>query len=421
MMIRDKRRILNVGLRFATLGTRFGFVFALAKCVDAGSVGYYGLFAAAVGYALLCVGLDFYTFTTREILKAPGEARGGMLKNQAALAGASYLIFLPVAWIFLGRAGWPEHLAWWFLPILVLEHLNQELYRLLIVLSKQVTASLLLFVRQGSWTIVAIALMAWDTTSRNLDTVMLLWCGSGLIAAALGLWRLRQLRLGGWEKPVDWRWIRKGITVSVSLLAATLSVRAIQTVDRYWLQSLAGIDVVGAYVLFFGIANALTVFLDAAVFSFKYPELIAHHDRGEHVLARSKVRETLIHTLGLSAIFAVISLVALPYLLGWIGKPIYLALTYIYLWVLAAAVIYAVGLVPHYGLYAHGRDRPIIASHLAAWPVFAISTWALSHLYAAAAVPIGVFAALTFILVWKTAAYLKTVRESEGDRLPAQL
>jgi len=420
-MILDRKRILNVSLRVATLGTRFGFVFVLAKSLDAASVGYYGLFTATVGYALLCVGLDFYTFATREILRAPTEERGRMLKSQAALAGLFYLLLMPVAWLFLSRSGWPGHLAWWFLPILILEHLNQELYRLLIVLSEQVTASVLLFLRQGSWAIVVVVLMTWNLARRDLDTVMLLWGVADLLAVALGFWKLRQLRLGGWRKPVDWKWVRKGIGVSATFLTATLSVRAIQTADRYWLQDLAGIEVVGAYVLFFGVASALTVFLDAAVFSFKYPELITHHDKGEHALSRAKVQETLIHTLGFSAVFVVVSLVALPFLLSWIGKPVYIAQTYLYLWVLAAAVAYAVGLVPHYALYARGSDRPIVVSHIAALPVFAVSTWILSYLYTAAAVPIGVFIALAFVFFWKTFAYLKAVRSDDRQRLSAQL
>ncbi|MGN6620788.1 MAG: hypothetical protein ACTHKR_06965, partial [Sphingomonas sp.] len=61
----------NVVLRFGTLGVRFIFVFFLAKYLDASSVGYYGLFTATITYALYFVGLDYYVFTSREIVKMP--------------------------------------------------------------------------------------------------------------------------------------------------------------------------------------------------------------------------------------------------------------------------------------------------------------------------------------------------------------
>lgn len=419
-MALETKRILNTGLRVATLGTRFGFVFVLARFLDAESVGYYGLFTAAIGYALLGVGLDFYTFSTREILKAPSDRRGRMLKSQAALAGAFYLSLLPVAFVSLAQVDWPEHLAWWFLPILMLEHVNQEFYRLLIVLSEQITASLLLFVRQASWAVVGIVLMSWNANDRNLDTVMLLWACSGVAAAVLGAWKLKQLRLGGWGEPVDWKWLRKGVAVSITFLTATMALRGVQTVDRYWLQALAGIEVVGAYVLFFGIASALTAFLDASVFSFAYPEFISRSNKEEYNTLHLKVKKTLKITIAASLLFFAVSLAVLPFLLRWIGRPVYTTEMYLYFWIFAATFVNAVSMVPHYALYARGCDRVIVSSHIAALPAFALSTWILSSVYTAAAVPIGVFAACTLVLVWKTFAYLKVVRNDAGQQFSAQ-
>jgi len=46
------------------------------------------------------------------------------------------------------------------------------------------------------------------------------------------------------------------------------------TLDRYWLDALAGLEVMGAYVPFMRIANAMLPFLDAGVIAFSYPKLI---------------------------------------------------------------------------------------------------------------------------------------------------
>ncbi|MEJ2023339.1 MAG: hypothetical protein P8X43_15340, partial [Maritimibacter sp.] len=332
-------RIFNVGLRFGTLGIRFLFVFFLAKSLDAASVGYYGLFTATIGYSMYFVGMDYYVFVTREIVRAPDDQRGRMLKGQAALSGLMYLALFPFAMVFLSRAGWPEHLVWWFFPILMLEHFNQEISRLLVVLSEQITASLVLFVRQGSWAIAVIALMSGNTDSRNLDTAMVLWACAGIAAALLGSWKLRRLQMGGWRKPIDWSWIRSGVAVSAVFLIATLALRGMQTVDRYWLESLVNIETVGAYVLFLGVAGAMMVFLDAGVFSFTYPALINHAHRNESSLARAKVRQMLFQTVALSLAFGIVSWTLLPYLLHWVGNPIYQNALNLYPWVLAATTI----------------------------------------------------------------------------------
>lgn len=412
-------RILNIGLRSATLGTRFLFIFFLAKYLDPASVGYYGLFTAAIGYALYFVGLDFYTYVTREILKAPNEQRGQMLKGQAALSGVLYVLLFPAAVAFLMQSGWPGQLPWWFFPLLFLEHFNQELSRLLIALSEQITASVILFVRQGSWAIASVLLLNVHAPSRNLETVLALWAAAGIAAAAMGIWKLKRLRISGWRAPVDWRWIKKGIAISGAFLLATLAIRGVNTFDRYWLEALGGIDMVAAYVLLLGVAGTLMTFLDAGVFAYAYPALIQHHHKREYAQARAKVRQVLWQTAILSAAFALVSWLLLPYLLRWIGNPVYLQAAHFYPWLVLAMVLNALSMAPHYGLYAQGHDKPIIYSHGASLVCFIASTWLLSKHFGPMAVTLGLNLAFALILVWKSLAYWQPCKPPIGPKAAA--
>lgn len=411
-MATNAARLINTGLRAATLGSRFLFVFFLAKYLDPADVGYFGLFTAAVGYALYFVGLDFYTYVSREIVKTPAHLRGRLLKSQAAVAGGLYLLAFPVGAYFLSRTQWPEHLVWWFAPILVLEHFNQEMSRLLVALSEQLIASVILFIRQGSWAVAIIALMMTNHNTRNLDTVMALWAIAGVAAALAAVWKLRQLKTTGWALPIDWAWVKRGVRVSTAFLLATLALRGVQTFDRYWLEALGGIKTVGAYVLLLGVASTLLIFLDAAVFSFSYPALIENHHRGEHQQAVQKIKQLLIQTLVLSALFAALSWLVLPYFLAWIGNPLYQQAMSWYPWLLLAMTLNAIGLVPHYGLYARGQDKPIIYSNLASLLAFGACSWILSAHFGPLAVPLGLNAAFALILFWKGYAYWLNTRQN---------
>ena len=413
-------RQLNIGLRGITLCTRFLFVFFLAKYLDPASVGYYGLFTASVGYCLYFVGLDFYTYTTREILKTPNEQRGQLLKGQAALSGVMYLVLLPVAFFLLQHAGWPTGLALWFFPILVLEHFNQEISRLLVAFSEQITSSLILFIRQGSWALVIVALMTLDTTSRQLQTVMACWAGAGLVSGILGVLKLKKLHMGGWRNPTNWRWIKKGVKVSGAFLLATLALRGVQILDRYWLESLVSIKVVGAYVLFTGVAGTLMVFLDAGVFAYAYPELIMLHQHRQYQKIQEKVKHMLGYTVLFSAGFSLISWELLPYLLGWIKNPVYSESLNMYPWILLAMVINAISMVPHYALYSSGTDKPIIYSHIAALVAFPLTVWPMSHYWPTLAVLLGLNVSFSVILVWKTVTYLYAARISSSQEAVPQ-
>lgn len=407
-------RLLNIGLRITTLATRFAFVFVLAKFVDPTRVGFYGLFTASIGYALYLVGLDFYTYATREIIRAPARRRGPMIKGQIALSGGLYVVVVTGSLAVLGMADWPGYLYWWFAPILVLEYLNQEISRLLIALSQQVTASIVLFLRQGSWAIAIVSLFAFVPQSRNLELVFALWTASGIAAAGLGAWKLSRLEIAGWRLPVDWHWVRRGITVSIGFLMATLALRGIQTFDRYWLEHLGGVELVAAYVLFIGMAGSLLVFLDAGIFAFTYPELIRLHQDDAREQARAVVRRALWQTLLGIVAFGAVSWYLLPHLLHWIGNPRYEREIGLYPWVLAAMAVNAIGMIPHYALYARGFDKPIIASHILGLAIFVAVTWALGRDGSALAVLIGINTAFFLILGVKSAAYLLLI--AAGNR-----
>jgi O-antigen/teichoic acid export membrane protein len=398
-------QFLNIGLRVSTLATRFIFIFFIAKYLDPASVGYYGIFTATIGYSLYFVGLDFHSYLTREIIKAPKHQRGQMIKGHAALSGIMCFLLIPVTLAFLSQVEWPGYLIWWFFPILLLEYINQECSRLLTTLSEQITASMILFVRQGSWAIASVLLMGFHSSSRNLDTVMALWVISGIVAAAIGVFKVKKLYLGGWLNSIDWQWIKKGILISGVYLLASLALRGITTLDRYWLEDLGGIEMVGAYVLLIGIASTLWALLDAGVFVFAYPMLIKYYNEKKYDDAKNKVNQVILQTLVLSVAFSLFSWIFLPYLLGWIGNRVYIDSINLYPWLLLANILYSLGMAPHYGLYAQGKDKHIIYSQGTSLILFATSIWILSDSFGPMSIVLSLNLSYALIFIWKIAAY----------------
>lgn len=400
-------RLLNVALRAMTMGSKFLLIFFLARFLEPAELGLYGLVTATIGYALYLLGFDFYAFTTREILKRERSEWGGLLKDQGALSAVLYAVFLPLLCLVFVKGLLPWSLAGWFFTLLVLEHLTQELGRLLVAISEQLLASVVLFLRSGVWAVAVTALMFVEPESRNLDVVLGAWALGSLAALLLGVQRISRLQIGGWHKAVDWRWIGKGLKIAIPLLIATLAIRGVFTLDRYWFEALAGLEVLGAYVLFMGLSNALMSFLDAGVFAFSYPGLISAHSKQDSTAFRQGLRRLLLQTLVLCAGFAVIALLLIGPLLQWLDKPLYLEQQGLFPWILLATLLYALGMVPHYALYAQGHDRPIIRSHIASLLAFIPATWLFSLYWPVLAVPLGLSAAFALILLWKSWAFFR--------------
>lgn len=405
------KNLVNISLRGLTLGSRFLFVFFLARFISPEKLGLYGLFSAAVGYALYFVGLDFYTYVTRAAIKSSKDEWGWMLKNQGALSAVMYLVFFPLSVVLFKFDLLPSELFLWFFVILILEHVNQEFGRFFIAVSEQLVSSLVLFFRQGSWAVLIVVLMVLEPQTRTLHFVLAAWAVGGILALAVGIYRLRSMGVRGWNRPLDWIWVKRGLIVCIPLLGATLALRGVQTVDRYWLQALADTRMVGLYVLYMSIASTLLAFLDAGVFAYAYPALIRCFQSNQDQEFKKQLGKMLILTVTACGIFSLVSLILLPHLLRWIGNDFYLAHQDLYGWVLSAMVINCIGMVFHYALYAQGRDRPIIASHLASIAVFIVVTWLASRAMPLVAVPLGMLAAFSVILLWKSISFLCRAKE----------
>lgn len=407
MSARNFLQLFNIAIRGVTLVSKFVLIFFLARFLEPAELGIYGLLAATVGYAMYFLGFDFYTYSTRELLKRERREWGALLKAQCALTLVLYAIFLPLMGLVFIKGLLPVSVLGWFFIVLILEHINQEIGRFLVAVSEQLYASLILFLRSGIWAVFVSGLMFVNPESRNLDVVFGAWVGGSLLALLCGIYRIKRMGLSGWQQKVDWEWVFKGLKVAFALLVATLAVRGIFTLDRYWFQDLAGLDGLGAYVLFMGVSMALMSFLDAGIFTFIYPGLIRAYQQGDAVSYRRGIRKLLLQTIGLSGVFTVVALLTIGPLLVWLDKPLYNEQQELFIWILLATVLYAVSMIPHYGLYAQGRDRPIIHSHIASLIVFILAVWCCAQYWPKLAVPLGLCVSFLFILCWKSWSFYR--------------
>jgi O-antigen/teichoic acid export membrane protein len=397
-----------LSLRVATLFAKFALVLALAKYLPPADVGTYGLLFATIIFLLMALGFDFYTYAHRELIVSDKSRWAGLIRDQAVFYGFTYLALLPVCLLVFVAGLLPWNLAVWFLPLLALEHIAQEFNRLLVAMSQQGWASVVLFVRHGIWAIVAVLWMYFSPAQRSLEFVLLAWLVGLVLAVALGCFRLARLDRASLQADIDWSWIKRGIKVAVPFLVASLTLRALFTVDRYWMEALAGLDTLAAYVLFFGIANAVFSVVDATVVSFMYPRLVAATRQGEEGRFRHLLRALTWQVLLATSVFSVAALVCIHPLLQWLDKPVYTAGLPFFYWLLAATVFFCLSMIPHVGLYARRRDKAIVAAHILSLPVFASATVLLIPVLQAAAVPAGLAVAFLFLAVFKEICFLKS-------------
>lgn len=380
----------NVILRGATLGSKFVLLIVIAEFMTPTAVGQYGILVATVNYALFVLGLDFYTYSTREMLGSPRDCWPSLLRNQAAFFFVCYGTMLPVLYLFFRCVHvLPGGLELWFFVLLLLEHLAQELSRVLVIMAEPVSATFLGFLRGGLWVFACVVVMAVEPRTRIVETIMIAWTFGSLCSVIFGLVRLGRLPSSGRRTEVNWRWIWCGVKVCVPLLVSTLAIRGLFVADRYMERYFAGAEILGVYTFYINIANAMQAFLDAAVFSFQYPRVVEAARSGNAESFSEAVRRLASATRITLCALVLIAGAGIKPLLGLLHRPIYAEHLGMFAWILTGTVLFCLSMVPHYALYAVRRDRAIIATNLSSVVVFIVAAPLLALYLNALAVPVA--------------------------------
>lgn len=401
--------LLNLTIRALTLLGKFILLFYIAKFLSVSEVGVYGLIVVLVSYALYAVGFDFYTYSTRELIRQPHSDWSDYLKKQLQFILATYIILLPLLSLGVSTIIDPHWLIY-LCVLIILEHLNQELMRLLIIDNKSVLASNLMFIRGGLWCYVSILLMYFHWIPQNLSSVLLSWILFDLLALLIGVYSIKQYLHFHHSATVSFTWIINGLKICIPLLLSTLMIRAITTLDRIWLEHLEGIEVVAAYALFVGLTNSMISFLETGVFSFIYPKMIGSSQHRTEFFKH--VRKMISQSTLLISLISIVLVLVLPYLLAWIDKETYQQYRYVFYIILLANIFYCFSMIPHYILYAFNRDKLIIFSHMLGLLIFILSSLLFIYNRVPVAIAYGVCCSFFAILIAKIFFSLKVTSGS---------
>ncbi len=403
----------NVCLRIVVMGSKLILMSVLAKIMAPEDVGLYGIVAATLSFSVLLIGGDFYLHSQRELLSKPRTEWSFVLQHQIIGTTIIYLVTLPIQSFIFYFDLIPKHVAMSFLVLLVLEHLAQEMNRVLIAIQRPVLATIVLFLRYGAWVYFLLPIMWVYREARSIDVVLMAWmlgCASAILCGGIVVWRaVRPWTC--WK--LDTSWLKRGFSVGSIFLLATISLKALLTLDRYVVKCYAGADLLGVYVVYVSVAMVILNVIDPAVFSFVYPPLVSAYRRGDHSSYHRLMRELTRSTVWLSLAIAIGLAVTVPYALEWTGRRIYTEHLSVLWLLLGMAIIHVIGMVPHYGLYALGADTTIVIANTSSLPVFVAVLLLLARKAPFAGVPYALIAAFAWIggvkFLWYQIAMRKTV------------
>lgn len=367
----NKNVFLNLSLRLGMLISKSLFVFVAAKYLELSDLGLYSLIGVTISYGIYLLGLDFYTFTTRELIGLDEEGAAKYIIGQIRFCLLSYILFfIPLITLFQF-----DFLPWdvvgIFFVLLLSEFISQELTRILIALEKTIIASCILFIRTAIWCYLLAVLFVWLDDTRNIEWILYSWLFSSVLSVVIAMYLLKFV---GWHKifckPIELKWIIKGVKLAFPMLLSTLAIKTVFTIDKYSIEYFDGLTLLGVYAVYIGICNAFLSFMDAAVFQFKYPKLVKYKNSNQLGLFTLEVKRLVLSVLGYMASILMALFIVSDLVFSYLSKPEYMEHIDIYWMLIWAHVILILSYIPHYVLFAMKKDKWLLLAHFLALLTF---------------------------------------------------
>ena len=254
------KEFINVFLRGLTLFLKFSLTILLIRYFSVEDYGLFSLIQSTVIILTFVVGLDYYNFSHREMIRSEFKDFNLHLNQQLLIYFIAYLAVIPLAYFLLSTLRLENYLI--LILLVIAEHLSQEFYRILVILNKTIIATLILFFRSGMWIIILWVLINIESIQINLQYVLYLWllgCVASILYALKNIRFTINLKL---QKSV----IRDGLLQSIPFFVGTLFFKILEYSGRYFLTYYFDNEKVGVFSFFSNISNILFVVVQTVVF-----------------------------------------------------------------------------------------------------------------------------------------------------------
>ncbi|WP_271855327.1 lipopolysaccharide biosynthesis protein [Patiriisocius marinus] len=384
------------------MASKFVIFTILSKYFDTDTYGVYSLQATTITIAIFILGFDFYNYAIRDILLNK-ERTATKVLTAMSLYAVSYVLFAVIGYVLFNQIDYFAQYTWLLIGICITEHLNQEIYRLLLAFKKVLVANILLFIRVAGWTLYVLYKLLLEEASLGIAEILIIWLSFNAMTLVLTLIifakpLITNLKVATWDKS----WLIKGLKVSVIFYTATIFLKIIEYSNRYVVEAVLDESAAGIFSFYSNFAMVVTIYVSTIVVSYELPDLIESSTTDNFVNKLKRYKKLLfLH----AAIASVVVVICMYPILIWQGKTEFIALWPLLLFLLGGAYLMNVSLLYHAYLYIKHREKKLLEIVIISGIINIIATWILTYYYGlyGAASAFLVTAIVIFILRRKAA------------------
>ena len=341
----------------------------MAIWLEPSQVGLYALVAATLTLTTYFYGLDFQTFSMRELSTSDLAGARFRVRDQFSMLLIVYAVGSSITVVLLKQFGLAPQLIALVVPMAAAQHATLEFYRILTRLGRTIAGAIVLLIRDAAWVPVCL-LTKFVTGELSLAGVLIFWLAGSLASVIYGGGLLLRWLPRSERRSIDLVWLVAGLRTGLRMLWGTLSVVALFSVDRMLFAKLASPDELGAYAFFaLGCSSVQGLFETAILPSFWSPLLQATKEGDAHACREAELKLDRACLIGGFAGGAV-TVAGLTVLARILPHPAYARNLYLLYYLAAAYSLLTLTNIPHYRLFAARRDSRIVAANVIAFAIF---------------------------------------------------
>ncbi len=365
-------------LRMSAMGSKFLIFTYLSKYFDESVYGVYSLLSTTVTIAIFVLGFDFYNYAIRDILLKPND-RASKVATSFIFYGIIYVAFIIVGYLIFDQVDYLAQYTTLIIFIGISEHLNQEIYRLLLAFKKVLVANWFLFLRVAGWTIWVLFQIVILKKTISLEYILFTWLlFNGAILLVTLLWFNQSIRNHIAKIRFKKHWLTTGLKVSLIFYTATLALKVIEYANRYIVEGVLDEASAGIFSFYSNISMVIGIYISTVVVSYELPDLI--ESSTNHTFESKLLRfKNLLIRHSAVAFLAVIILIY-PILL-WQGKDSFAQYWPLIILLNAATFLMNVSLIYHSYLYIKHQEKKLLQIVLISSVINVISTFLFSYLF----------------------------------------
>lgn len=353
-----------MGMRVSMLAAKFLLGLFIVRFIGLEAMGVYGLIGGTSAIVQMVMRGGIFSNLSRKAVNQPLDELTANLRFYGTGVLTLYILISP--FVFLG--GWYfDVLSLTILSffVIIFEHICMDIFGLTNNLHRPGLANVMLSLQSSFWIYLYMVIAYAIPAMRSLEWIFVFWIGGGGVATVMAAiltrrWPWRQ----AFSRKLHFSWYPENIKNAWRIYFAEIIGTVTLYMDRYLINIFLSLEMVGIYVLFWQVINAICNLVGAGVLQVYRPKLITAYHRQDHREFRRLFRQSAYRSLGSTVALSVASAVVVPFLVGYTKEAS--AMAYLpLLWLMLFSLLFRMGGdVCGYTLYAQHRDDYVLHSSL---------------------------------------------------------